>query len=136
MDIGKRVVMHGLAEVDGVENLDAVRFINHLPLGVPQRLSMLVPFGCAALEQPAAFHQDGALGVCDHIGAVHLHQVRFQPESGFTGTGTADYQHIFVSGSLGVLGAAGHGEALGLGQNDVIIEHRVHVGGDIVVGAP
>ena len=54
--------MHGLAEVDGVENLDAVRFINHLPLGVPQRLSMLVPLGCVALEQIAAFHQDGALG--------------------------------------------------------------------------
>src|SRR5699024_3372614 len=37
---------------------------------------------------------------------------------------------------LGVLGAAGHGEAFGLGQNDVILEHRVDVGGNIVVGAP
>ena len=55
--------MHGLAEVDGVENLGAVRLINHLPLGVPQRLSMLVPLGRAALEQPAAFHQDGAFRV-------------------------------------------------------------------------
>ena len=37
---------------------------------------------------------------------------------------------------LGFLGAAGHGKALGLGQNDVILEHRVDVGGNILMGAP
>ena len=28
MDIGERVIVHGLLEVDGIEDLDAVRLIN------------------------------------------------------------------------------------------------------------
>ena len=38
-----------------------------------------------------------------NIGAVHLHQIGFQPESGLTGTGAANHQYIFVSGSLGAV---------------------------------
>src|SRR5699024_1720955 len=90
----------------------------------------------AALEHFAALHQDGALGVGNDVGAVHLHQIGLEPEPGLAGTAAADDQHVLVAGILGVLGAAGHGEAFGLGQNDVILEHRVHVGGNIVVGAP
>ena len=30
MDIGERVIVHGLLEVDGIEDLDAVRLINDL----------------------------------------------------------------------------------------------------------
>ena len=76
------------------------------------------------------------LGVGNDVGAVHLHQVGLEPEPGLAGAAAADDQHVFIAGILGVLGAAGHGEAFGLGQNDVILEHRVHVGGNIVVGAP
>ena len=67
---------------------------------------------------------------------MHLHQIGLEPEPGLAAARTADDQHVLVAGILGVLGAAGHGEALGLGQNDVVLEHRVDVGGNIVVGAP
>ena len=73
-------------------------------------------------------HQNGSLRVCDHIRTVHLHQIRFEPEAGLTGTGAADHQHIFVSGGLGALGVAVHGQALGFGQNHIVLEHRVDVG--------
>lgn len=75
-----------------------------------------------------------AFRVCDHIGRVHLHQVRFQPEPGFTGT--ADHQHIFVSGGLGVLGATVHGQALGFGQNHIVLEYRVDIRCNILMGSP
>ena len=67
---------------------------------------------------------------------MHLHQVRFQPKSGLAGTGTADDKHIFVPGGLGVLGAAVHGQALGLGQNHVVLEHRVDVRRDVLMCSP
>src|SRR5699024_3919942 len=99
-------------------------------------LAVLAQLGRAPLKHFAALHQDSALGIGDHIGAVHLHQIRLQPEAGLAAAGTSDDQHVLVAGILGVLGAAGHGEAFGLGQNDVILEHRVDVGGNIVMGAP
>ena len=80
--------------------------------------------------------EDSAFGVCHHIGAVHLHQVGFQPEAGLTGTGAADDQHIFVSGGLGVFGAAVHGQALGFRQNHIVLENRVHIRGDVLVCSP
>ena len=77
-----------------------------------------------------------SLRVRHNIGAVHLHQVGFQPESGLTGTGAANHHYIFVSGSLGVLGAAVHGQAFGFGQNHIVLEHRVDVGSNILTGSP
>ena len=74
--------------------------------------------------------------VCDHIRTVHLHQIWFEPETGLTGTGAADHQYIFVSGSLGVLGAAVHGQAFGFGQNHIVLEHRVDIGSNILTGSP
>ena len=67
---------------------------------------------------------------------MHLHQVGFQPEAGLTGTGAANHQHIFVSGGLWVLGAAVHGQAFGLGQQDVVFKLGVDVGGNVLGGAP
>ena len=76
------------------------------------------------------------LWVCDHIRTVHLHQIWFEPEAGLTGTGAADHQHIFVSGGLWVLGAAVHGQAFGFCENDIVLEHRVDVGSNILTGSP
>ena len=128
--------MHGLLEVDGIEDLDAVRLINDLAVFILHWLSVLPQLGCAPLEHFSALHQNGSLRVCDHIRTVHLHQIRFEPEAGLTGTGAADHQHIFVSGGLGALGAAVHGQALGFGQNHIVLEHRVDVGCDVLMGAP
>ena len=66
----------------------------------------------------------------------NMHQVGLQPEPGLTGTGAADYQNIFISRCFGVLGAAVHGQALGFGQNHIVLEHRVDVGCNILTGSP
>ena len=136
MDIAEGVIVHGLFEVDGVQHLDLVWLIHDFAVFVLHGLAVLARLGCAPLEHFAALHQDGALGVGNDVGAVHLHQIRLEPEAGLAGTAAADDQHVLVAGILGVLGAAGHGKALGLGQNDVILEHRVDVGGNILMGAP
>ena len=39
--------MHGFLEVDGIEDLDAVRLIDDLTAGIPHRLSVLVQLGGA-----------------------------------------------------------------------------------------
>ena len=75
VDVGKGVIVHGLLEVDGIEDLDAVRLINDLAVLILHGLSVLPQLGCAPLEHFSALHQDGALGVCDHIRTVHLHQI-------------------------------------------------------------
>ena len=74
--------------------------------------------------------------VSHDVAAVHLHQIRFEPEAGLTGTGAANHQHIFVSGGLWVLGAAVHGQAFGFCENDIVLEHRVDVGSNILTGSP
>ena len=136
VDVGKGIIVHGLLEVDGIEDFDPIRLIDVLAVLILHGLAVLAQLGCAALKHFAALHQDGAFWVCHHIGAVHLHQVRFQPEAGLAGTGATDHQHIFVSGGLGVLGAAVHGQALGFSQNHIVLEHRVDVGCDVLMGAP
>ena len=100
------------------------------------RLSVFPQLGCAPLEHFSALHQNGSLRVCDHIGTVHLHQIRFEPEAGLTGTGAANHQHIFVSGGLWVLGAAVHCQALRFRQNHIVLEYRVDVGCNVLMGSP
>ena len=133
-------------------NLNTIRLIDHFAVfvlyGLIDRIAMPAlyrlmilaqlgtHFRCTALEHFAALHQNRTFGVCHHIGAVHLHQVRLQPEPGLNGTGVADDQHIFVSGGLGVFRAAVHGQALGFSQNHIVLEHRVDVGCDVLMGAP
>ena len=45
-------------------------------------------------------------------------------------------QHIFVPGGLGVFGPVVHGEAFRLGQEDVVVKHRVDVRGYIFGASP
>ena len=88
------------------------------------------------LHQPAALDQETSFRVSDHIGTVELHELRLHKEPRFTGAGTADDQHVFVPGGLGVFGAVVHGEAFRLGQENVVIKHRVDVRGYIFGAAP
>ena len=67
-------------------------------------LPVLAQLGRTPLEHFAALHQDGALGIGNDVGAVHLHQIRLEPEAGLAGTAAADDQHVLVAGILGVLG--------------------------------
>ncbi len=120
MDIGEGVVVMGLLKVDGVQNLDPVP---------------------VALQELSTFQNDCAFRISHHEGSRigfgrALHQIGLQPKASFTAAGTADDKHVFIAGGLGVLGTAVHGEALRLGENDIILKHGVHVGLDVSRGAP
>ena len=136
MRTSRTVIVHGLLEVDSIEDFNPIRFVNDLAALILHGLSVLIQLGSAPLEHLAALHQNGAFGVCDHIGAVHLHQVWLEPEAGLTRAGAADHQNIFVSGGLGVFGAAVHGQALSFRQNHIVLRHRVNVGCDVFMGSP
>ena len=62
-DVAKRVVVHGFSEIDGVQRLDDI---------------------AALFEHLAALYQHRTLWVSDHIGTVHLHQVRLHEKARFT----------------------------------------------------
>ena len=97
--------MHRLFEVDGVEDFDAVAFLQK---------------GVADLQNCGAFR------VCEDIGTMHLQEIGLDPEAGLAAAGPAYDQHIFIASSLGVFGAAGHSEAFGLGQDDVVLKLGGH----------
>ncbi len=115
VNVGERVIVHRLFEIDGVEHL------NFVP---------------CALHQPAALDQETSFRVCDHVGTVELHELRLHKEPRLTGTGAADDQHVFIPGRLGVFGAAVHRQPLRLGQDDVVPEVRVHIGLDVLRCSP
>ncbi len=65
-----------------------------------------------------------------------MHQVRLEPEPGLAAAAPADNKEILIPGRLGVLGAVVHGDLLGLRQNGVILENRVHKGLDVLGRSP
>ena len=107
--------MHALVEINSVEYFDPVMIL---------------------LQQLSAFHQDAALGVCHNVLTVQLHQIRFQPEPGFTGTGAADDQNILVPRIFRVGNPALHGQALGFCQDDIVPGIRIHERHDIRMLSP
>ena len=107
--------MHRLFEVDGVEDFDAVAFLQK---------------GVADLQNRGAF------GIGQHIRTVHLEQVGGNPEAGLTAAGTAYNEDIFVPGCFGVFGSAGHSETFGLGQDDVVLKLGGHIRLDVLGIAP
>lgn len=135
-DIGEGVVFHALFEVDGVEDLDAVRLIDDFPTGVPHGLSVLVQLGGASPQHDPHLGQKLSFGISDHIAAVHLHEGGFDEEPGLAAAAAADDQDVFVPGVLGIFRAAGHGEFFRLGQRDVPVGDRIDIGGNIGRRAP
>ena len=65
-----------------------------------------------------------------------MHEVGLHIETGLAAAGAADHQHIFVPGRFGVFGPPGHGQAFGLGQQDVVFKLGVDVRGNVLGGAP
>ena len=65
-----------------------------------------------------------------------MHEVGLHIEAGLAAAGAADHKHIFVPGRLGVFGPPGHGQAFGLGQQDVVFKLGVDVRGNVFGGAP
>ena len=52
--------MHGLLEVDGIEDFDPVRLIDDFAVLILHGLAVLAQLGRPALEHLAALHQDGS----------------------------------------------------------------------------
>ena len=73
MNIGKRIIVHGLLEVNSVENLNAVRFTYDLPVLISDRFSVFPDFRSTAGKQLSTFHKDSSFRICDDIAAVKLH---------------------------------------------------------------
>ena len=65
-----------------------------------------------------------------------LHEVGLDVKPRLAAAGAADHQHILVPGRLGVFGPPGHGQAFGLGQQDVVFKLGVDVRGNVLGGAP
>ena len=65
-----------------------------------------------------------------------MQEIRLDPEAGLAAAGTAYDQDVFIPGRLGLLGAAGHGETLGLGQDDVVLKLWSHVRLNVLGIAP
>ena len=65
-----------------------------------------------------------------------LHAVGLDVKPRLAAAGAADHQHILVPGRLGVFGPPGHGQAFGLGQQDVVFKLGVDVRGNVFGGAP
>lgn len=87
MDIRERVVVHGLFEVDGIEDFHLVPIAEH---------------------EFASLDGDAAFWVSDHIRAVELHEVGLNEKPGLTGAGAAHHQHVLVPRGLGVFWAVTH----------------------------
>lgn len=80
---------------------------------------------------------DSNVSVCPIVGSGKtLHEVGLHIEAGFAAAGASDHQHILVPGRLGVFGPPGHGQAFGLGQQDVVFKLGVDVRGNVFGGAP
>ena len=65
-----------------------------------------------------------------------MEEVGLDEEPGLAGPAAADDQDIFIPGVLGLLGAAGHGDPLRLGEEDILGEVLIHIRGDVGRGAP
>ena len=67
---------------------------------------------------------------------MHLHQVGLDKKSRLAAAGTADHQHIFVPGSLGVFGPAVHRQPFGLRKQDIVFKYGVDIRGYVFWPAP
>ena len=120
VDISEGVLVHGLLEVDGIEDFKLV---------------------LESQEHLTALGNDAALGISNDktdrvfLGSA-LHEIGCQPEAGRTGAASADNQHILVSCGFGIRRPIIHGQAFRLGEDEIVCEHRVNIGLYVSLGAP
>ena len=104
MNIGERIVFHGLTEVDRIQHPDLIAILQ---------------------KRAAAGEKDLAFRIRDHVAAVHLEKIGFQPESRLAGPGSADDKDILVSRILRILGPALHSKGFCLSQDHVLLKIRI-----------
>ena len=112
--------MHTLGKVDGIEYLDAVIVL---------------------LQQPAALDHDTAFRVGNNernriVFRLALHKVGLDEKARFAAAGATDDQYILVTRGLRVFWAIIHSQALGLREDDVVLEYRVDIRCNVLMRAP
>ena len=65
-----------------------------------------------------------------------MHEVRFDEKPCLARAGTADDEDVLVSRILRLLGAAVHGQRLGLGEDNVVGKLVIHIGLDVLWPSP
>ena len=86
--------------------------------------------GCGTMPLDTFTYYLLKVGLYRPYGRTGLHK-----EPGLAAAGTADHQHIFVPGGLGVFGPVVHGEAFRLGQ-EVLLSNTGSMYGAISLGPP
>ena len=72
MNVGKRVVMLRLFEIDCVEDFDHIRLIKWFPMFVFHGITLRIQHRCAAFQGFSAFYKDTGLGIGYDVRTVHL----------------------------------------------------------------
>ena len=65
-----------------------------------------------------------------------LHEIGFNEKARLSAAGAADDQHVFIPRRPRIFGAVVHGQALSLGEDDVVLEYRVDIRRDVLMRAP
>ena len=65
-----------------------------------------------------------------------MHEVWLDKKARFAAAGAADDQHVFIPRRPRVFGTIVHGQALGLREDDVVLEYRVDIRRDVLMRAP
>ena len=65
-----------------------------------------------------------------------MQEIGLEPKPGLAAAGTAHYQHVFISGILGVRWTVGHHQAFRFGQDDVVGKLGSHERFNILSSAP
>ena len=65
-----------------------------------------------------------------------MHEIGLDEKACFAAAGAADDQHVFIPCRPRIFGAIVHGQALGLCEDDVILEYRVDIRRDVLMRAP
>ena len=123
----KRVIVHTLCKVYGIQHLDFVRSHYHSAIFITQDFTVLIFLRRSSCQHFTTFH-DRPLWIGDHKAHIirHLHKLRFHIKSGLTASGTTNYNDILVSGILRFLRSAVHGQAFCLCQQDIILKNRIN----------
>ena len=95
---------------------------------------------CLQTSGTCTAYQILPLRVSDHDGSAFrfraLHDVGLDKKPGFTGTGAADHQHVFVPCVARILGAAAHRQAFRFREDHIIPGIRINERGNIGVRTP
>ena len=106
MDIMEWIIVHTLGKIDRIQYFHFISMPH-------QHLS--------------ALNDDRSFRVRNYITDVfpHLHQIRFYIKASFSGTRSANHNHVLVPCKFRILWSAIHGQPFSHGKKNIVLEYRV-----------